>query len=476
MSLAGQTAAAQLPADKPVPVGVGSEIQVEPGELQVPESRRRPTVRQVTIPYIRLKSTSPVPASPIFLLAGGPGSSGIDLFNYDETRREALFYRTIADVVMFDQRGAGHSRPEMHCPQTRQYPSDQPFSDRRFLMLAREALADCRDEHVRQGVDLAAYNTVENAADVNDLRIALGYKKITLIGGSYGAHLALQVMRQYPDAIDRVVIFGVEGPAHTWDSPTEMLNTLERIADATERSPAFAGRIPEGGLVKTFERVLTRLEATPQSISVADGGKTQTVSIDAALVRRAWRRDAGRRGNPNLWPELILAMDRGDFSALGRAAIGNRAIKLPNPMHFSMDCASGVSDERRRRYERDPARSLLGDINAEYEGLCDIWPVEKFDPSFHDPVVSDIPTLIVHGTWDMSTPLDNARDVARTLTRGRLVEVVGGNHGALYNLYERWAPMRDRMRAFLAGGVADFPATIDDMNDIVFKTPREVSK
>jgi pimeloyl-ACP methyl ester carboxylesterase len=145
-------------------------------------------------------------------------------------------------------------------------------------------------------------------------------------------------------------------------------------------------------------------------------------------------------------------------------------------MHFSMDCASGVSDERRRRYERDPARSLLGDINAEYEGLCDIWPVEKFDPSFHDPVVSDIPTLIVHGTWDMSTPLDNARDVARTLTRGRLVEVVGGNHGALYNLYERWAPMRDRMRAFLAGGVADFPATIDDMNDIVFKTPREVSK
>jgi pimeloyl-ACP methyl ester carboxylesterase len=476
-SLVGLTAASQLSSsEKAVTIANGSVVQVEAGELQVPESRRRPTVRRVTIPYYRLKSTSPTPVSPVFLLAGGPGSSGIDLFKAEETHREAMFYRTIADVVMFDQRGGGHSRPEMHCPQTRQYALDQPFDERRFRALAREALIECRDEHLQQGVDLAAYNTPENAADVNDLRVALGYKKITLIGGSYGSHLALQVMRQYPDTIDRVVIFGVEGPDHTWDSPTGMLNTLKRIADATEQSPAFAGRISEGGLLKTFERVLARVEAAPQSITATDREQTRTVTIDAAFVRRAWRRDAGRRGNANTWPELIMAMDRGDFSAFGRGAIANRTIQLPDPMHFSMDCSSGISEARRRRYEHDPARSILGDINFEYEALCDVWPVERLDASFHDSVVSDIPTLIVQGTWDMSTPVENAREVARTLKRSRLVEVIGGNHGALYNLYERWAPMRDRMRDFLTGHDADFPATIDDMKDIVFKTPREVSK
>jgi pimeloyl-ACP methyl ester carboxylesterase len=476
-SLVGLAASSQLSSgEKPVAIGDGSVMQVEAGELQVPESRRRQTARRVTIPYYRLKSTSPTPASPIFLVAGGPGSSGIDLFRAEETHREAMFYRTIADVVMFDQRGGGHSRPEMHCTQTRQFPLGQPIDDQGFQALAREALIECRDGHLRQGVDLAAYNTVENAADVNDLRIALGYKKITLIGGSYGSHLALQVMRQYPDTIDRVVIFGIEGPDHTWDSPSGMLDTLERIADATEHSPAFAGHVPEGGLLKTFERVLARLEAAPQSITITDRGQPRTVTIDAAFVRRAWRRDAGRRGDPNIWPELIIAMDRGDFSAFGRRAIANRTIELPDPMHFSMDCSSGISEERRRRYERDPARLLLGDINFEYEALCEVWPAEKLDASFHDNVMSDIPTLIVHGTWDMSTPLENAREVARTLTRSRLVEVIGGNHGALYNLYERWAPMRDRMREFLTGHDADFPATIDDMKEIIFKTTREVSQ
>ena len=252
-SLTGLAADSPLSSGtKPIAVSDGSVIQVEAGELTVLESRRRPTARQVTIPYYRLKSSAATPASPIFLLAGGPGSSGLDLFSAEETHREAMFYRTIADVVMFDQRGGGHSRPAMHCPQTRQYPLDQPVDERRFQALAREALMACRDEHLRQGVDLAAYNTVENAADVNDLRIALGYQKITLIGGSYGSHLALQVMRQYPDTIDRVVIFGVEGPDHTWDSPSEILNTLERIADATEHSAAFVGRVPEGGLLKTI--------------------------------------------------------------------------------------------------------------------------------------------------------------------------------------------------------------------------------
>jgi len=475
-SLVGLAAAPQLSsAEKSVVIWDGTAVQVEAGELQVPESRQRSTPRRVTIPYYRLKSTSPAPASPIFLLAGGPGSSGIDRFKGEETNREAMFYRTIADVVMFDQRGGGHSRPELHCPQIRQYPLDQPI-DERFRAMAREAVIECRDQHVRQGVDLAAYNTVENAADVNDLRLALGYKRITLIGGSYGSHLALRLMQQYPDTVDRVVLFGVEGPDHTWDSPREMLNTLERIAEATERSAAFAGRTPAGGLLKTFAQTLARLETAPQTITVMDHGQTRTVTIDAEFVRRAWRRDAGRRNNPNIWPELIIAMDRGDFSVLGRRAVASRTIEVPDPIHFSMDCSSGVSEARRRRYEHDSARSFLGDINAEYEALCGVWPVEKFDASFHDNVVSDIPTLIVHGTWDMSTPLENAREVARTLTRSRLVEVIGGNHGALYNLYERWAPMRDRMRQFLTGHEADFPATIDDMKEIVFKMPGEVTQ
>ena len=40
-----------------------------------------------------------------------------------------------------------------------------------------------------QGVDIQAYNTIESAHDVDDLRKALGAEKLNLVGFSYGTHL-----------------------------------------------------------------------------------------------------------------------------------------------------------------------------------------------------------------------------------------------------------------------------------------------
>lgn len=452
----------------------GTAVQVEAGELQVPESRRRPSARRVTIPYYRLRSESRTPASPIFLLAGGPGGSWLDQFRSDENFREVSFYRTVADVVLFDQRGAGRARPAMDCPQSMQLPANEPLNLAVLRTTMRTMLTACRDHWQKEGVDLAAYNTVENAADINDLRRALRYPKITLVGGSYGSHLALQLMRQFPDTIERVVMYGVEGPDHTWDDPSEMLETLRRIATTTEESRAFRGLIPEGGLLKALERVLARLESAPQVVTIGQGAESKQVVVDATLIRFMARRGAGRRNAPNIWPEMILALDRGDFLIAARAAISNQNLRLPNPMHYSMDCSSGISAKRRERYRNDPARSLLGDINFEYEALCDLWPTEDLGESFHVGVVSSIPTLVVHGTWDMSAPIENAREVVSLLRNGHLVEVVGGNHGALYNLYERWPPMYPLMRQFLAGGndsLKGWPDTVNDMAEIRVQTP-----
>jgi TAP-like protein len=79
-------------------------VRVASGQLQVPESRSRPSARRVTIPFYRLESQSPAPAASIFLLAGGPGGSWLEQFEAEETNREARFYQTTADVVLFDQR------------------------------------------------------------------------------------------------------------------------------------------------------------------------------------------------------------------------------------------------------------------------------------------------------------------------------------------------------------------------------------
>ena len=448
-------------------------VRVESGTIQVPESRARPSTRKVTIPFYRLKSEASTPAAPIFLLAGGPGGSWLEQFEAEETNREARFYQSVADVVLFDQGGAGRAPPAMTCEDSAPAPApDAPLDIAAVGGIMQRLLVQCRDRWQSRGVDLAAYNTVESAADVNDLRLALGYSKITLIGGSYGSHLALQFMRQFPDAVDRAVIFGVEGPDHTWDDPAGALHTLQRIAAATEQSPEFRGRIPEGGLIKALEAVIARLDAQPQLVTVGTGAATQRVLLDGMRIRRMVRADAGRRSAAWAWPEMILSMYGGDFTAIARRVAGQKGLKLPDPMHFSMDCASGASPARKARSRTDPARRLFGDLNVEYEAACEVWPSEDLGASFRTNVASRVPTLVVHGTWDTSTPIENAREVAAALPRATLVEVVGGNHGALYNLFERWPPMRSSLAAFLAGRDVSFPATVDDTAAIRFAAPR----
>ena len=448
-------------------------VRVESGTVQVPESRARPSTRKITIPFYRLKSEASTPAAPIFLLAGGPGSSWLEQFEAEETNREARFYQSVADVVLFDQRGSGRATPAMTCDDSAPAPApDAPLDIGMVGRIMQRLLVECRDRWRARGVDLAAYNTVESAADVNDLRLALGYPKITLIGGSYGSHLALQFMRQFPDAVDRAVIFGVEGPDHTWDDPDGALHTLERIAAATEQSPEYRGRIPEGGLIKALEAVIARLDAQPQLVTVGTDPAILRVLLDGTRVRRLVRADAGRRSAAWAWPEMILAMHSGDFTAVARRVAGQRGLKLPDPVHFSMDCASAASPARKARSRTDPARRLFGDLNFEYEVACDVWPSEDLGARFRTNVVSDVPTLVVHGTWDTSTPIENAREVAASLPRATLVEVIGGNHGALYNLFARWPPMRSSLAAFLAGRDVSFPATVDDTAAIRFAPAR----
>ncbi|MFN7111350.1 MAG: alpha/beta fold hydrolase [Brevundimonas sp.] len=439
----------------------GGEVEVEAGWISVPESRLTASRRKVSIPYYRLKSTAARPAAPIFLLHGGPGSSGLDLVENEENFDEVMFYRSIADVVLFDQRGGGRSLPDLTCAgHSADLAEGEPFSLENLRPSLRAALTACRDHWISEGVDLSAYNTIENAADVDALRATFGYDKITLVGGSYGSHLGLQIMRLYPGIVDRAVFYGVEGPDNTWDSARAKLAALRRIAEAAEQSEELGSEIPGEGLIATLHRVLTRLEQNPVSVDIGSDEQPSVALVNADLVRFIATSQAGRRSNLNAWPEMVLAMNRGDFSTAARARARMRSLALQEPVHYSMDCASGISAELRAQYAVEAETYILGDLNFEYSMLCDLWPTEQPEAAYRETVRSEVPTLLIHGTWDLSTPIENAREALLGLSNGHLVEVSGGGHGALYNLYENWPPMRERMRQFLEGGAAEFPDTV----------------
>ena len=439
----------------------GQTVEVESGTLTVPENRTQHNARLISIAYYRLRSTSKTPGATVFLLAGGPGASWINSFHKEERFREVAFYRDFSDVVMFDQRGAGESTPKLECEGRTRIPMDQPLTPATLRPAMRRRATSCREYWESRGVDLTVYNTDESAADLNALRVAFGYDKIILVGGSYGSHLGLHVMRKYPGTVDRAVFYGIEGPDHTWDVPSEKLEALRRIAHVAESAPYYQNRVPQGGLIAALQTVIHRVREEPVTVTLTQGDTKQDVIVNEMAVQAAATYKAGKRSQPEVWPDLILAMYNGDYSIPARAAMGLRSIAAPSAMSNAMDFASGISAERRRRIRNDPAREILGDINFEYAMAEGLWNAAGLGDAFRKNVVSDIPTLLVHGTWDTSTPIENARDVVASLQNAQLIEVVGGTHGALYNLYEHWPPMHELVRDFMMGKDVEFPDHVD---------------
>lgn len=442
----------------------GNVIGVEAGEVFVPENRATNTGKIISIPYYRLRSTAREAAPPVFVIAGGPGESGINDFSQDAgSRAMALFYREFADVVVFDQRGAGHSRPRLDCPQRMELPLDRPLTREAHVAEVRRKAVLCRDEWQRSGVDLEAYTTIENAADVDTLRRALGYEKINLIGWSYGTHLSIALMRHYPQAIERAILYGVEGPDHTYDMPSQTLAALSSIAAAAERSATLRASIPPGGLMAALASVEERLTKAPVTATVTRDGRNVAVTIGAFDVQRL-ARDGAYDLTDLTWPARVMDMHRGDFSQLASSVIDLRSERIDGAMYSMMDCASGITPARRARIQTDAeersAQQVLGDINLDYFAACDIWNSPDLGESFRSDLRSNLPVLIFQGTWDISTPYSNAEEVARGLTGAHLVRVEGGTHATLYDLFDLWPPVRPLIKDFLRGRAIDPPATV----------------
>jgi pimeloyl-ACP methyl ester carboxylesterase len=172
------------PAECPIPPVEG--LDVDCGYLTVAESRQNFTGKTIDLAVAILRSPSPNPApDPIFLLTGGPGQAALPLAPV----LAQIYAPMIAerDMVLIDQRGTGYSQPLLSCPQTDlnigetlqiQLTEDQQRPV--FVQQQYQRLIDCGRQLQAQGIDLEAYNSVESAADLEDLRIALGYEQINL--------------------------------------------------------------------------------------------------------------------------------------------------------------------------------------------------------------------------------------------------------------------------------------------------------
>jgi pimeloyl-ACP methyl ester carboxylesterase len=441
-------------------------VSFELGTLYVPENRADPKSRIIGVGFARFRALQPGDAPPTFHLPGGPGFSFLSVLKQEDRNltfwlKHINLYRRVADMVFVDQRGfseRGEILKFKH--RTPNQPLDQPASITRstasFVEIARTAVT----EFAKKGIDLRGYTVKECADDVNDLRRALGYERITLVGTSFGSQWSFAVMRRHPEVVARALLSGVEPLDYGYDMPSHVFAAVQRIWWEAEKDPRFKPYLPPGGLVAAAREVLRRLERAPVQVKVKDEktGQVQTVTLGP----EDFQRDGFFRGASG--PAFILSLYHERYDTWARAVLaGRRSREVENSIIGALiDTSLGVTPRREYLLRTDAGTEFLGQWNFNsYLATADIWPSEDVGDEFRTGALSNIPVVFAQGDWDTSTPVENTLNIAPYFPNSRVIVAMHGRHGVLELIAEHLPDVWKKLLEFLRTGNYDgLPARV----------------
>ena len=406
----------------------GIKVDGEIGNLVVRENRSKPNSRLIELAFARLKSTSEKPGYPVVYLAGGPGSSAMNIARVPSYLRAFMKMREVGDVILLDQRGVGNSRPVLAARSKSSLPLDFFANKQQFRSLFAKQVKATADHFRSQGIDIEAYNSIESANDVNDLRKALGAEKINLVGFSYGTHLSLACIRYHGKHLNRVVLVGTEGPDHTEKLPFTSDMSLRNLARVVAKDPVVGKKLPD--LVGSLKKVLARFEKEPVTVTVNDRRNRKPVDIKIGKygLQILIRMDLGDTNDLPIFPAWIYSMEKGDYSILKRFAERryNQFGGGISIMSLMMDTSSGATDARRKLIEKQAKTALLGEMVNIFDAREPLGNPDLGD-KYRSPIKTDVPTLFFSGTFDNNTPPFQAEEVRKTFKTS--THIVVGNAG-----------------------------------------------
>ncbi len=406
------------------PFEIPTGIEMSCGVLVVPENRTLAGSPLIELAVAIVSAPDGTNQEPLVYLAGGPGGSAIDEYLNDIEGFDYPFTRN-RDLILVDQRGTGYSSPSLNCPEMEQ---ESEFLDDNPQELCQQRLAS-------SGIDLTAYNSAENAADIATLRQALNIDEWNLMGISYGTRLALTVMRDFPEGIRSVILDSVFPPDA--DTPGEealsTLWSLRRLFDECESDDYCSDQYPN--LESVFLETVADLNESPQDETYGDDlvFAISNAFNDGQLI--------------SLVPYVIYVVSEGDIAALdeiGADGSGNGRYQQfedrsdSEGMFNSVICheeyifGDYATAEARAMSEapQEILAALLQPVADQFQ-VCSYWGAGRAVAIENDPVFSDIPALILAGQYDVATPLPWAYQTSQSLTNDFLFEFPGNGHALL---------------------------------------------
>lgn len=362
---------------------------------------------QLAVARVFTQSTEPR-RDPVVYLDGGPGADSLS--GVDWLHAAFVSMAPDRDFIFFDQRGVGLSRPNLQC--TESGPDEI-------------AIAACF-ERLSEQTNLNAFNSIQNARDVEGIRRAFGYDSWNLFGISYGTRLALTVLRDHPEGVRSAILDSVvplqadllgEVGRNGYQSFLRVVEACARDADCASAYPDPLGQLTS---------LVSQLDAEPVEVGGFPlDGETIVLVIFNLLY------------SPSVLafvPLLIDTMAGGDFSLFEELEPTVSSSGISFGMHLSLHCSEEVpfsSEEAFAEFDAEVEPALRNGLSGRsYLSYCEDWPVEVAASSENEPALSDVPALILAGAFDPITPPKYAELVAEDLENSQYLLLESESHGA----------------------------------------------
>jgi pimeloyl-ACP methyl ester carboxylesterase len=403
--------------------GAAGPVDAYCATVPLPENPAAPAGRRIGVRVAWLPAASQRPEPDVVvLLAGGPGQSALEAYPAARPALRPLLRKR--HVVLVEQRGTGQSNP-LRCP--------LPDWKDPAALDAGAARAQARDCLARLAghADPGFYTTTDYLRDLEAVRAALGGPRFNLVGGSYGTRVALEYLRRHPQAVRSVFIDSVVPPelALGQDHARNLDDALAAMARRCDEAPACRQR--HGDVAATLRSVREVARGAPRPVVLRHPRTHQrvTVPFGEAALAGVVRLFAYEPRTAALLPLLLGEAAAGrpePLLAQAELLAATLPEQLAHGLELSVLCAEDVDLLAPRPQD---AGTLLGnDFVGFLRAQCEVWPRGARPADFKQPVVSDVPVLLLSGEHDPVTPPRYADQVARTLANSRHLVAKGQGH------------------------------------------------
>jgi pimeloyl-ACP methyl ester carboxylesterase len=425
--------------------GVDGEARC--GTYQVYENRATRSGRTIQLKIVVLKALGKSPApDAIFALHGGPGAAATGLVGL---ARDGILEpaRQDHDVVFVDQRGTGESNPLL-CDL-----GDDPKDLATFFgdILPRERVRACR-EKLESIADLRFYTTPIAMDDLDEVRAALAYDKIDLVGMSYGTFAAQIYMRQHAEHVRSVFLAGVATPniKQPLLFPRSAQHAMDLLFTDCAADDLCHTAFPD--LQKEFTSVLARFDHGPLAMDLVDPvtKKKRQVQVFRSSFVENLRLAMYSTGTQRFVPLIIHRAFANDYLPFEEAALrSNPGSSIARGMYFTITCSEGAAFITDQDVASETRGTFVGPDRVRlHMAACQEWPKGEIPPGYIELVKSDLPVLMISGEVDGSSPPWFAESAIKLLPNGRQLKI-------RYLGHQVDGPcLRDIFRRFVAAGSA----------------------